>query len=162
MINYDIKELMGNADLEYFTLLSDNRDILKTVTGKTMKNGNFFAVQKLLNKISVDEYTNKSLQKVEQNGNVAIEKEIETTKRRFVRNGIFNSISEAMSLLNGNSIVYILIDSMNTFSPFCAYLDSVGMPFLHVKYSNGKFNVNGMSFNSVNDLETYVMENYYP
>ncbi|WP_337860148.1 hypothetical protein [Ferroplasma sp.] len=163
MINYDeLEGMMANVDFKYFTFISDNREIFKGLSSKMKETSNFFAMQKLVNKISVDEYTNRSLQKVEQDGNVVIEREIETPKYKFIRNGIFNSIDQAMPLLTDGSIISVLIDSSNTFSSLCNDLSSKGILFLHVKYSNGKFHINGRDFISFSKFRKFLMENYYP
>lgn len=162
MIKYDeLEEMMANLDIKYFSFVTDNREILTKFKGRIMSVSSFFAVGKLVKKMSVDEYTNTSLKKIEQNGNVMIEQEIKMPEYKFIRAGVFNSIQEIVSKVICEPSMYVFIDSGTTFDSACDQLSSKNIPFLHIKYNHGGFNYNGNKFSSVNSLVTYIMKNYY-
>ena len=62
--NNELEEMMANTDFKYFEVLSDNREILGKFKDKIMDISSFHAVQKLINKVSVEEYTDNVLKKV--------------------------------------------------------------------------------------------------
>ena len=158
--NNELEEMMANTDFKYFEVLSDNREILGKFKDKIMDISSFHAVQKLINKVSVEEYTDNVLKKVEQNGNVVIEQEIKTGKYKFIRSGVFTSIEEILLQVVDEPSIYVFIDSGNTFDSVCNDFAARNMPFIHIKYSHGNFEYNGRKFNSINSLSNYLMQNF--
>jgi len=162
MIKYDeLEEMMTKMNIKYFSFVTDNREILTKFKGRIMNVSSLFAVGKFGKKVSVEEYTNTSLKKVEQNGNVMIEQEIIMPEYKFIRTGMFDSTQQIISNVICEASMYVFIDSGTTFDSVCNQLSSANIPFLHIKYNHSGFNHKGNKFSSVNSLITYIMKNYY-
>jgi hypothetical protein len=162
MINYDnLEELMADTDFNYFAFISDNREIYGKLTGKIKEISGFYAVQKLVNRVSVEEYTNRVLSKVEQDGNIAIEKEVKKPEYRFIRTGVFKTTRQMLSWAINEPVICVFIDSGNTFDRTCTEFSTEEKPFIKINYNHGRFTYNGKKFSSINSLSIHLMENYY-
>ncbi len=162
MMNYDeLEEMMANTDVKYFAFIVDNRDILTKLKGKIMNVSSFHYIGKFVKKVAVEEYTNTTLKKVEQNENVVIEQEVKTSEYKFIRTGMFNSIGQILSQAIDEASLYVFIDSGTTFDHACENMSSAGIPFIHVKYTRAGLNLGKKKFTSIACLTSYIMKNYY-
>ena len=162
MINYDdLEEMLANTDVKYFAFIGDDRDILTGFKGNITNVSSFVAVRKLAKKISVEEYTNTKLRKVEQDDTLVIEQEIKMPDYKFIRLGVFSSMEEVISQAIDEPSMYVFIDSGTTFDSLCKYLSSAEIPFLHIKYNRNGLDLNGKRFSSISSLTSYIMKNYY-
>ena len=162
MINYEnLLNLLEDTDISYFSIVSDSREVYKNLKGDITKVSDLFAVQKLVNKISLEEYANKKYQKIEQNDNIIIEKQLEHDSYKFTRIGSFKDLDEIMSTAISIPAMYVFIDSGNTFEKFSQNLDNREIPNVLVKYRHGQFHVGEKIFSSIDRLGSYIMKKYY-
>ena len=162
MINYEnLLNLLENTDINYFSIVSDSRDVYKNLKGDITKVSDLFAVQKLVNKISLEEYANKKYQKIEQDDNIVIERELEHDNYKFTRIGSFKDLDDIMSTAISIPAMYVFIDSGNTFERFSLDLDNRDIPYVLVKYRHGQFHVDKKIFPSIDRLGSYIMKKYY-
>ena len=162
MINYeDLTNLLENTDISYFSIVADSHEVYKDLKGKLTKVSSFFAVQKLLNKVSLEEYTQSKYQKIEQDADILIEKEIKNSAYKFVKLGSFNNITQMLSSAISIPAMYVFIESGTTFDQLSKNLYSSAVPLVLVKYRSGKFNIDGKIFSSMESVGTYLMKKYY-
>jgi hypothetical protein len=163
MINYeDLETLLENTDFSYFSIVSDSHEVYSNMKGNLRKVSSFYAVQKLVNKISLDEYTGKKYQKVEQDDDILIEREIENSGYKFMKMGSFKNLEQVLSTAISVPAMYVFLDSGNTFEQLSYDLSGKSIPNLLVKYRHGKFKVDDKIFSSMEYLGNYIMKEYYP
>ncbi|MCL4453853.1 MAG: hypothetical protein M1317_07105 [Candidatus Thermoplasmatota archaeon] len=162
MINYEeLETLLENTDFSYFSIVSDSHEVYSNLKGDLKRISSCFAVQKLVNKVSLEEYTGKKYQKVEQDDDILIEREIENSRYKFVKMGSFKTLEQIISTAISVPAMYIFIDSGNTFEQLSYNLSMKDMPNVLVKYRHGKFKVDDKIFSSIESLGDYIMKRYY-
>lgn len=162
MINYEnLIDLLEDTDFSYFGIVSDSHEVFKDLTDDLTKVSSFFAVQKLVNKISLEEYTHNKYQKIEQDEDIVIEKEISHYNYKYMKIGSFKNLNQMVSSAITVPAMYVFIDSGNTFIKLSDELTSNDIPNLLIKYKHGKFSIDGKVFSSMDTLGAYLMKKYY-
>ncbi len=160
MINYkELDELMDVIDFKYFAFISDNRKIYSSINGNK-KNTGFYVINQLAGKISLEEYTSEKYKKVSEGKGITVESAVKTDKFRYIRQAVLNKVDESILEYLDSAVLYVFIDSGNTFSGIYAYLDKIKSPYIAVKYS-GKMEVDRKMFSGINALYEYLVEKYY-
>ena len=162
MINYEnLLNLLEDTDISYFSIVSDSREVFKNIEGDITKISSFFAVQKLVNKLSLEEYTHKKYEKIEQDEDIIIEKESDHSGYKFMGMGTFSNLEDIISTAISAPAMYVFIDSGNTFESISEELSGKEIPNLFVKYRHGKFNLDEKIFSSIENFSKYLMKKYY-
>ncbi|WP_048102370.1 hypothetical protein [Acidiplasma aeolicum] len=149
-------------DINYFTFISTDSGIYKSLDGNLPANSTYYYIEMGLNKVNIDEYTNYSYRNILRNDKVSISSGRAMNHYRFVRIMSIKNISADILNCIEDAAMYIFIDNdRNVFSEVYDYMSKKGIPFLkviHKKY----YNINGTNYASPHRLFDYIFENYVP